>query len=622
MSNRIAAACLAVSATAVSALCATTSLTPPKAGPVKIMKSSEVRPGMMATAWTVFAGTEPEAVPVEIIGLWKNAWGPKQDVIIGKMGGKAQRTNVAGGMSGSPVYIDGKLIGAVALRLSTFSPDAICGITPIELMLEINDLDKSQPSDARTPDKAAPRAQVSVPSELLAQAQAVWASPDLLRQAPLMTPIETPLTFSGFNQNVLREFGPMLQQLGVSAVQGGGAGSATYATKPADDWKSSLQPGGVVAGVLVSGDMGVTGLGTVTYNDGKRVLAFGHPFFNLGPVNMPMSKGEVLMVLSSAYQPNKIANATEIVGELTQDRHSGIMGILGQQSEMIPVSVNVRSFGVAAGAAPSEKKFRFNVFVNQKWTPYLMMVTLFNTVSGVNEFREEATYRLNGKVEMDGEPNISLTTMQASGDMPMPAPMLLAGWWGDKFNRLFLNSVKTPKLKSVNVTVDLLPERRIAGIENAWVSSNEVRPGEDLPVKVFLRPYRGERIEREFNVHIPVGLAKGDHRILLSDADTANRMQTMAGFMNHYIDLPQTVSLINQERSNNQLYVSLLKSSPTAYYDDKTMPSLPASVLNVMQTGRASSRPVMTSPESATQTTAIPFDYLISGSYSLKITVK
>jgi hypothetical protein len=328
------------------------------------------------------------------------------------------------------------------------------------------------------------------------------------------------------------------------------------------------------------------------------------------------------MVLSSAYQPNKIANATEIVGELTQDRHSGIMGILGQQSEMIPVSVNVRSFGAAAGAAPSEKKFRFNVFVNQKWTPYLMMVTLFNTVSGVNEFREEATYRLTGKVEMDGQPNLSLTTMQASGDMPMPAPMLLAGWWGDKFNRLFLNSVKTPKLKSVNVTVDLLPERRVASIENAWVSSNEVRPGEDLPVKVFLRPYRGERIEREFNVHIPVGLTKGDHRILLSDADTANRMQTMAGFMNHYIDLPQTVSLINQERSNNQLYVSLLQSSPTAYYDDKTMPSLPASVLNVMQTGRASSRPVMTSPESATQTTAIPFDYLISGSYSLKITVK
>src|SRR3984893_12294632 len=152
---------------------------PPKAGKVTIMKASDVKPGMKAVAWTVFQGTEPEPVPIEIVGAWKNMWGPGQDIIVGKMGGKALQTGVAGGMRGSPAYIDGKLIGAVALRLSVFSPDAICGITPIELMLEINDLDKSRPSDARTPDKAAPRAQVSVPSELLAQAQAAGASPDL-----------------------------------------------------------------------------------------------------------------------------------------------------------------------------------------------------------------------------------------------------------------------------------------------------------------------------------------------------------------------------------------------------------------------------------------------------------
>jgi len=585
------------------------------------MKSSELKPGMMGTAWTVFQGTEPEAVPIEIIGLWKNAWGPKQDVIIAKMGGKAQRTNVAGGMSGSPVYIDGKLVGAVALRLSVFSPDSICGITPIELMLEINEIDQSRPPDARTPDKAQPRAQVAVPSDLLAQAVAAGASPNLIRQAPLLVPIETPLTFAGFNQNVLREFGPLFDQLGVSAVQGG-AGGGVYATKPASDWKDSLQPGGVIAGVLVSGDMSVTGLGTVTYNDGKRVLGFGHPLFNMGPVNIPMSRGEVLMVLSSAFQPNKIANATDIVGELTQDRHSGIMGILGQQSEMIPVSVNVRSFNDANGVR-GEQKFRFNVFAHQKWTPYLMMLTLFNTLSGLNDFRDEATYRLSGQVEMDGQPNISLATMQTSSDLqPAPPPMLLAGWWGDKFNRLFLNSVKTPKLKSVNVTVDLLPERRVASIENAWIATNEVHPGDDVPVKVLLQPYRGERVEKEFQIHVPAGLVKGEHRILLSDAETANRMQSMAGAANRFIDLPETVSLINQERSNNKLYVSLLQSSPTAYLDDKTMPSLPASVLNVMQTGRAASRPVLTSPESATQQAAIPFDFVVNGSYSLKITVK
>lgn len=620
MNYRTAATLLSVVVLTLGASAADAPLARPRAGKVEILKSSELKPGMKGYAWTVFQGSEPESVPIEIIGLWKNAWGPRQDVILAKMGGKAARTNVAGGMSGSPVYIDGKLIGAVALRLSVFSPDAICGITPIELMLEINDLDHSRPSDARTPDKAQPRNQAAVPGELLAQAVAAGASANLPQQAPLMIPIETPLMFSGFQDNVLREFGPLFQQLGIAAVQGG-AGAAVLTNKPAPGWQDALQPGEAVAGVLVSGDMSVTGLGTVTYNDGRRVLAFGHSFFNLGPVDMPMSKGEVLMVLSSQFQPNKFANATEIVGALRQDRHSGIMGVLGRESDMIPVTVKVRSFG-ENNAARNEKDFRFNVFVQQKWTPYLMMLTLFNSISGLNEFMDEATYRLHGQVELDGMRNISLSTMQASGEMPMPAPMLLAGWWGDKFNRLFLNAVKTPSIKRVSVTVDLLPERRVASIENAWIATPEARPGEEVPVKVFLRPYRGPRIEREFTVRIPPGLSRGEHRIMLSDADTLNRMQNMAGFMNRYIDLPETVSLINQERSNNKLYVSVLQASPTAYYDDKTLPSLPSSVLNVMQAGRASNRALITSAESAAEQTAIPFDYVISGSYSLKFTVK
>jgi hypothetical protein len=182
--------------------------------------------------------------------------------------------------------------------------------------------------------------------------------------------------------------------------------------------------------------------------------------------------------------------------------------------------------------------------------------------------------------------------------------------------------VKTPSIKSVSATVDLIPERRVASIENAWVANAEVHAGEEVPIKVFLRPYRGPRIERAFSIKVPAGLSKGDHRILLSDAETANRMQSMAGFMNRYMDLPETVSLINQERTNNKLYVSLLQPSPTAYYDDKTLPSLPSSVLNVMQAGRASNRPIVTSADSTAEQTAIPFDYVISGSYSLKINVK
>ncbi len=602
-------------------ICAAAEMVRPKAGPVQIMKSAELKRGMKGTAWTVFVGSTPEAVPVEIIGLWKNAWGPGQDVIIGKMGGQAQRTNVAGGMSGSPVYIDGKLIGAVALRLSVFSPDSICGITPIELMLEINDFDKAKPADARVPGKTQTRAGLAIPGDLLSQVVSAGATPNFQQNASTMlTPIDTPLTFSGFDPGTLQNFGPLFQQLGFTAVQGG-ASAALNSSKPAAGWQNALQPGDAVAGVLVSGDMGITGLGTVTYNDGKRVLAFGHPFFNLGPVEMPMSKGEVLMVLSSAFQPNKFANATEIVGMLTQDRHSGIMGRLGDEAAMIPVDINVRSFG-EDNKVMKQKKLHFNVFVHQKWTPYLMMVTLYNSINGINDFAEEATYRMSGKVKMDGAPDISLSTIQSATEAPAPAAMVLAGWWGDKFNRLFLNSVQNPKLKSVNVNVDLLPDRRVAAIENAWTPTADAAAGSEIPVKVFLRPYRGERLEQNIKVKLPIGLAKGEHRILLSDADTLNRLQAQAGMANRYIDVPQTASLINQERSNNRLYVSLVESQPTVYSDDKAMPSLPGSVLNIMQGGRSATRQFITTAETAIEQASIPFDYMVSGSYSLRFTIK
>jgi hypothetical protein len=591
----------------------------PKAGKVQIFKEADVKPGMKGYAWTVLSGSEPEPIPIEIMGVLKNQWGPKQDIILGKMGGKAIRTNVAGGMSGSPVYIDGKLVGAVALRFSVFSPDAICGITPIELMLEVNDFDQSRPADARTPDKTVAKETVSVPSGMLAQVLSAGASKSSGTDFT-MEPIATPLSFAGFNENVLRQFGPLFQQMGAT-VAAGGASSTLTDSKPVAGWQKSLQPGDAFSGVLVSGDMSVTGMCTVTYNDGKRVLGCGHSFFNLGPVDMPMAKSEVLMTLASQFQPNKFGNATEIVGALHQDRHSAIMGELGATAPMVPVTVKVRSFDDNNGVR-KEKDLHFNVFVQQKWTPYLMMLTLFNSISGLNDFAEETTYRLSGKVEFDGGPGLSLATMLAANEAPAPAPIQLAGWWGDKFNRLFLNPVAMPKLKSVDATIDILPERRVASIENAWIPSSEVEAGTQVPVKVFLRPYRGERLERDFMLKIPAGLPKGDHRILLSDADTLNRMQSVASASDRFMDIPQTVSLINQERTNNKLYVSLVEPRPTVFYEDKTLPSLPASVMNVMQTGRTASRHLVSSAESAVEQGSIPFDLMVDGSYSLKVTVK
>jgi hypothetical protein len=486
-------------------------------------------------------------------------------------------------------------------------------------MLEVSDFDQSRPADARTPDKTVAKETVSVPSGMLAQVLSAGAS-KFSGADFTMEPIATPLSFAGFNENVIRQFGPLFQQMGAT-VAAGGASSTLTDSKPVAGWQKSLQPGDAFSGVLVSGDMSVTGMCTVTYNDGKRVLGCGHSFFNLGPVDMPMAKSEVLMTLASQFQPNKFGNATEIVGALHQDRHSAIMGELGATAPMVPVTVKVRSFDDNNGIR-KEKDLHFNVFVQQKWTPYLMMLTLFNSISGLNDFAEETTYRLSGKVEFDGGPGLSLATMLAANEAPAPAPIQLAGWWGDKFNRLFLNPVAMPKLKSVDATIDILPERRVASIENAWIPSSEVEAGTQVPVKVFLRPYRGERLERDFMLKIPAGLPKGDHRILLSDADTLNRMQSVASASDRFMDIPQTVSLINQERTNNKLYISLVEPRPTVFYEDKTLPSLPASVMNVMQTGRTASRHLVSSAESAVEQGSIPFDLMVDGSYSLKVTVK
>jgi hypothetical protein len=584
----------------------------PKAGKVEIFPLKDIKPGLQATAWTVFKGTEPEAVPVEIVGVMRNYMGPHKDVILGKMGGKAKETNVAAGMSGSPVYIDGKLVGAVALRMSTFSPDAICGITPIEAMLEIEDFDSSRPNDSRTPDKVLARNGAPNGADGINEAG--------LKYTPAVTPIETPLVLSGFADSAVRMFEPLFSQMGVTAVQGGS--SATNLTaKPAAGWQTALNPGDAVSGILVSGDMSATGMGTVTYNDGKRILAFGHPFYNLGPINMPMAKSEILMVLSSTYQPTKFGNATEVVGALRQDRYSGIMGELGAEAPVVPVHVRVRTLG-AGEKVLKEKDLNFNVFVHEKWTPFLMSLTLSNSLQQMNEFAEDITYRMNGHVELDGGRRFDVSTMLGGAESLAAPPMVLASWWGDKFSRLFLNTVAIPKLTHVDCTVDLLPDRRVATIDSAWTPVTEVDAGSDVPVKVFLKPFRGERVERDVTVKIPVGMPKGEHRILLSDADTLNRLRAGATAANRYLDIPETISLLNQERSNNRLYVSLVQARPTYFTEDKTLPSLPASILNVMQTERTATRTLSGIADSTEEQLSVPFDQQVTGNYSLRITVR
>jgi hypothetical protein len=505
------------------------------------------------------------------------------------------------------VYVDGKLMGAISLRMGVFSPDAICGITPIESMLEIQEFDKSRPSEAKTPDKAL--AQLEAPPD--ARASLLSAG---------VQPIDTPMMFSGFSPVVLKQFEPIFSQMGVATVQGG-ASAGSLSAKPAAGWEKSLNPGEAVSGILVSGDMSATGMGTVTYNDGKRILAFGHPFYNLGPIDMPMAKSEILMVFSSTYQPTKFGSATEVVGALKQDRYTGIMGELGAEAPTVPVHVHIRSLG-PSGAVLGTKDLNFNVFVHQKWTPLLMNMTLANSLQEMNEFADEVTYRVSGDVQLAGNQKLHVSTVQTGSDAMAPVPLTVGAWWGDKFTRLFQNLVDTPDLKQVECTVDLLPDRRILSVDSAWTPATDVAAGDEIPVKVYLRPYRGERMEQNVTVKIPADLPKGEHRILLSDAVTLNRLQSAAVSSNRYLDLPETVSLLNQERGNNRLYVSVVQRRATYYSEDKTLPALPLSVLNVLQGQKSSGRALTGIAESAQEEFSLPFDQMVTGSFSLPIIVR
>ncbi len=603
-----------------------TAAEPPKAGPVEILPLDEVTPGMEAVAWTVFTGHKAESVPVKVLGIMRNSWGPGQHIIMAKLGGKAERTNVAGGMSGSPVYFDGKLMGAISLRFSTFSPDSIAGITPIELMLQIDELDQGRPIQAQAPEQefdselnpdADPHLAQALPAVVPDLARAIWDARNA--EAPAdsyITAIETPLTFSGFHQGVLDIFRGYFRRAGVAVMQGGSTGSSGSIS---GNGSRDLNPGSPIAAVLVSGDLSASGLGTVTYNDGKRVLAFGHGMFQLGPVAMPMAAADVITVLASQLNPVKIANAGEIVGALRQDRKSGILGVMGEEAPMIPIRIGVRRFD-DNGRLLREKNIACDVFQNRRWTPPLIVFTLFNSIYGLNDFADESTFRLSGEINFEGSHRVSLETMRTSSPQPVPPPLLLAGWVGNKVQRVFAGTGETPRIESVDLTVDLLPKRRLALLENAWLERTRVRPGEQVKGSVVLRPYRGDPIERSFEVSIPASAPKGRLRVLISDAQTLDRGTRMAGARNRLMSLSETVSLLNKEHGNHQLFVTLRRPEATGYLDDKTLPNVPQTVLNVMQ-GTASRR-LFVERESMLDQSVMSFDSIVSGRQTIDIEVQ
>ena len=567
----------------------------------KILPLSQIHAGMRGVAYTVFEGTKPEPMEVEVLGVLKDVNGPKGDVILVRLHGpKVEYTGVVAGMSGSPVYIDSKLVGALAFRIGEFSKEPIAGVTPIQEMLEISELDRSKPNDIQPASAKAPQVTTKTASPGVAAAPAGYKD--------YLMPIETPLVFTGFSDQAFQRFAPQFHAAGIVPVMGAGSVS------PDQKQPEPLVPGSSISAVLVRGDMNIAATCTVTYLDASHLLACGHPLMQFGNVNLPMDKAEVLATLPSPANAFKIVNTTEQVGSFVQDRHNGILGVFNKQPQMIPVTLSIH--GVT-----SPKTFHYEVLDNSKLTPLAMMATVFSALQGVNEYGEDTTYRLEGRIKVNGYPDVELRDMFAPGDGGQPTGVLVALSLGDRFSRIFDNSYEVPNLNGVDLSFDLVNDRRSARLESARTDVSEARPGDEVMVEAVLRPYRGERIVRRIPIRVPTSSSKGQLRILVSDGDTLDRIRSSGLPMGRQLDLGSIIAVLNKEHSNDRLYVSLLEADPEAMVQDKVMPTLPLSVMNVMD-GMRGTQYMVVLVESSVNEASTPLDYQVSGAQIIALTIK
>ena len=591
---------------AVSAFLAFTSFAAASPKP-NIIPLDQIHAGMHGYALTVFEGVKPERMDVEVLGVMHNTNGPKGDVILVRLHGeKVEYTGVVAGMSGSPVYLNGKLAGALAFRIGEFSKEPIGGVTPIADMLEINALDKSPAEEAAA----------TKPGIMLAAGKTSSAgeAPDSTTPSAgndfsnYLKPIAAPLIFNGFSEDTMRRFASQFASAGVVPVMGAGSVSEDKQPEP-------LEAGSAVSAILVRGDMDIAATCTVTYIDPQRLLACGHPLLQFGSVDLPMNKARVLATLPSPMNAFKIVDTTEQAGVFVQDRHTGIMGVFDKQADMIPVTLTIHG-----GSAP--KEFHYEVLNNPRLSPVAIMATVFNALHGVNEYGEEITYRLNGSIDVKGFPEVGLRNMFVPAENGQPAAMAAALSLGERFGRIYDNPYNAPAVNGVKLDFDLVRERRWARLESARTDVTEARPGDEIIVETVLAPYRGERVVHQIPVKIPTSASKGTLRILVSDGETLDHVGRSNAAFGRKLDLASTIALLNKEHANNRLYVSLLEADPEARVADKVMPTLPISVMNVMDGMRGNQEMIVSGESSVDETATPPLDYVVSGAQLLTVTVK
>ncbi len=567
----------------------------------------QIHAGMEGYAYTIFAGDQIEKFDLQVIGVMPNFLGPRQSIILVQLKGpKVEHTGVVAGMSGSPVYIDGKLAGALSLKLGVFTKEPLAGVTPIADVLNPRAQGESAPEIAAMRPPLQPGASqtpaFNSPAALVANLPAGAA----------LEPIETPLVFSGFDAVAIRQFAGQLRGYGFVAAQGG-------TTAPRADDKH-LVAGDMAGMVLVQGDASINSACTVTAVEGDHVFLCGHPFLNLGDVQLPMARSRVLTTLSSDLASTKIVNVGGAIGTITGDHLTAVTGTLGAPPRMIPLTLQLRS-----GSAT--RQLHFQLVDHPKLTPLLVALTTFNGLTQNGLYSEGTTLHLSGEIRLKGHAPVRVDNVFAPNDAMVPDGIAVALDVQNIFTRLFTNTYEAPAVDGISLQVESIPGRQSFSIESAWLEKGEAAPGESLRVRVLLRPYRGAGRVEEAVVRVPEQATRGTTlRVLVSDADWLNRasrgfganVATGAGGPE---GLDQLIALLNRQRRNDRLYVGLFLPSPTLLWDDKEMPNVPLSEINVVD-GRPAPGSVQVLRESLASEASVGLGGPVYGIISLNLIVR
>ena len=578
----------------------------------------DLRPGMKGTARTVFSGSETEEFGVEILGVLPGFPGPRQSAIIARLSGSnVEKTGVFAGMSGSPVYIDGKIVGAIAFSFP-FSKEPIAGITPIKQMVELfnrgSENERIKPKEPRAVSFAQlagtdwkpnlPKPTVSSVS-LLAPVSAGSPLMPLLGQQ--MTPIATPLVFSGITQESLSMFAPQLIANGLLPVSGVGGSAAITPLAEVND--KTFPAGSSISVQLVRGDYSLAAAGTVTMRDGDRIYAFGHPFLSLGASDMPMTEASVVTVIPNVNNSFKLAVPGSMVGSISQDRASGIFGMLRQAPKMIPVKVNLHT------SRDRTETYSYEVANDSFLTPLLLNITVFNTITSSERALGDSTLTIKGEIKVKGQEPIKIdrrfsnnqSPIQAAGAIAAPVGSLLASGFDD--------------VQLDGITLDISSsETKYAGtLERITLDRTEVRRGEKVEVQAYVRTESGKQFVQRIPVQIPEDAALGQLLVFVGDGGALQEGSPAKAFVPQ--DLGQLVRAINTVKKSDRLYVKLFRITPGAVIGTSELPSLPPSMVATLNSDRTSGgyTPTVLSP--VYEMELPPAEFVISGQQLIAIDV-